>query len=142
MEKASGDTHWISPVCRERVRCPLPHPSGDGRDQPFVLLTTMSIIKCGPSPHPSPLRGEGWGEGEREVCMPRREKDHELARRRKRRKERKKLRAKGLLPPSPEAVKEKEVVKKKPEKAPPKEAPQEAPKEGPKETIEPKAPEG
>lgn len=74
--------------------------------------------------------------------MPRREKDHELARRRKRRKERRKLRVKGLLPSSPEAVKEKEVVKKKPEKAPPKQAAQETSKAGPQETLEPKAPEG
>jgi len=65
--------------------------------------------------------------------MPRRERDREIARRRKRKEERGKLRAKGLLPSPPEAVKEKEVVKKKSEKAPPKEAPQEAPKtEAPK----------
>jgi hypothetical protein len=80
--------------------------------------------------------------------MPRRQKDAELARRRKRRAKRKKLRAKGLLPP-PESVKvetkaevTKEVVKRKPEKAPPKETPSEAPKaEEPKEGTEPPAPE-
>jgi hypothetical protein len=66
--------------------------------------------------------------------MPRRERDRELARRRKGREERRKLRAKGLLPPPAETVKTeavKEVGKKKAEKAPPKEAP---PKEAPKET--------
>ncbi len=73
--------------------------------------------------------------------MPRREKDRELARRRKREKEKRKLRAKGLLPPSPGGMKTevvKEVGKKKPEKLVPKEAP---PAE-PKEASEPSTPEG
>jgi len=55
--------------------------------------------------------------------MPRREKDRELARRRKRSKERRKLRAKGLLESPVANLKEGE--KKKPEKAPTKETPQE-----------------
>jgi hypothetical protein len=49
--------------------------------------------------------------------MPRRERDWEIARRRKRKKESRKLRAKGLLGPPPESMKGSE--KKKPEKAPP-----------------------
>ena len=61
--------------------------------------------------------------------MPRRERDWEIARRRKRKKEMKKLRAKGLLPSPAQTVKSeapkaeapKETVKKKPEKTPPKE---------------------
>jgi hypothetical protein len=76
--------------------------------------------------------------------MPRRERDREIARRRKRKEERKKLRAKGLLPPPAEAVKTepvKEVGKKKAEKAHPKEAPPEAPKETPKAEV-PKEGEG
>jgi len=56
--------------------------------------------------------------------MPRRERDRELARRRKRKEERKKLRAKGLLETAGGNVKESD--KKKPEKAPAKEMPQEA----------------
>ena len=68
--------------------------------------------------------------------MPRRERDWEIARRRKRKKESKKLRAKGLLPPPAETVKAeaiKEVGKKKPEKAPAKEVPPEtAKKEAPR----------
>jgi hypothetical protein len=55
--------------------------------------------------------------------MPRRERDRELARRRKRSKERRKLRAKGLLESPVGTVKEGE--KKKPEKASAKQAPQE-----------------
>jgi len=64
--------------------------------------------------------------------MPRRERDWEIARRRKRKKESRKLRAKGLLGPPAEATKAeavKEAGKKKPEKAPAKEAPPETPKE-------------
>ena len=53
---------------------------------------------------------------EREVAMPRRERDKELARRRKRREKRRKLRAKGLLPPSASTGAVKETEKKKPEK--------------------------
>ena len=45
--------------------------------------------------------------------MPRREKDRELARRRKRKKEVRKLRAKGVLPPTGTVVSPKEVEKKK-----------------------------
>ncbi len=63
--------------------------------------------------------------------MPRREKDRELARRRKRAKERRKLRAKGLLTTPPEGMKVgavREAGKKKAEKAAPKEA---TPKETP-----------
>ncbi len=56
--------------------------------------------------------------------MPRRERDRELARRRKRKEERKKLRAKGLLGTPGTGVKESD--KKKVEKVPAKEAPQEA----------------
>jgi hypothetical protein len=73
--------------------------------------------------------------------MPRREKDRKLARRRKREKEKRKLRAKGLLPPSPGAVKTealKEVGKKKPEK----EAPKEVPPAESKQASEPSTPEG
>ena len=51
--------------------------------------------------------------------MPRREKDRELARRRKRNKEKRRLRAKELAKTRVGAVKESE--KKKPEKAPAKE---------------------
>jgi hypothetical protein len=61
-------------------------------------------------------------EFEKEVIMPRREKDRELARRRKRNKEKRKLRAKELSKSSGSAVKESE--KKKAEKAPAKEPPQ------------------
>jgi hypothetical protein len=56
--------------------------------------------------------------------MPRRERDRELARRRKRRKERNKLRAKGVLETAGGSVKQSD--KKKPEKVLVKEAPQEA----------------
>jgi hypothetical protein len=73
---------------------------------------------------------------EKEVSMPRRERDWEIARRRKRKKESRKLRAKGLLGPPTEPVKE--TGKKKPGKGAPKEAPQEAPKE----VSEPSTPEG
>jgi hypothetical protein len=62
-------------------------------------------------------------EFEKEVIMPRREKDRELARRRKRSKERRKLRAKEVSRSPVGAVKESE--KKKPEKAPTKETPEE-----------------
>lgn len=55
--------------------------------------------------------------------MPRRERDREIARRRKRKKESLKLRAKGLLGSPVGTVKEGE--KKKPEKGPAKETPQE-----------------
>ncbi len=50
--------------------------------------------------------------------MPRRERDREIARRRKRKKERKKLRSKGLLPPGPDAEKEKGSEKRRPVKKP------------------------
>jgi hypothetical protein len=70
---------------------------------------------------------------EKEVFMPRRERDREIARRRKRKKESRKLRAKALLEQPGGGVKEAE--KKKPEKAPPKEAPPEAPKETPKPEV-------
>lgn len=78
--------------------------------------------------------------------MPRREKDRELARRRKRKKEVRKLRAKGLLPTtgtvvSPKEAEKKKVKKEVPKEATPKEATPEAPKEPSKETPEPK-PEG
>jgi hypothetical protein len=59
----------------------------------------------------------------KEVIMPRRERDREIARRRKRKKESRKLRKKGLSGPPVGAVKESE--KKKPEKVPEKEIPQE-----------------
>jgi len=55
--------------------------------------------------------------------MPRRERDRELARRRKRKEERKKLRAKGLLETAGGSVKQSD--KKKVEKVTPKEASQE-----------------
>jgi hypothetical protein len=55
--------------------------------------------------------------------MPRREKDRELARRRKRKKERRRLGAKRLSESPVGAVRESE--KKKPEKAPAKETPRE-----------------
>ncbi len=54
--------------------------------------------------------------------MPRREKDRELARRRKRKKEKRRLHAKGLRPPTAPKGAVKEVAKK-PEKAAPKEPP-------------------
>lgn len=59
--------------------------------------------------------------------MPRRERDREIARRRKKDKERRKLRSKGLLPPIGTVDIPKEVEKKKTKK--------EAPKEGPPETT-------
>jgi hypothetical protein len=59
---------------------------------------------------------------EKEVIMPRRERDRELARRRKRKEERKKLRAKGLLETGGSV---KQSDKKKPEKVPAKETSQE-----------------
>jgi hypothetical protein len=55
----------------------------------------------------------------KEVSMPRREKDREIARRRKRKKESRKLRAKGLLGSPVAGTKESE--RKKSEKAPAKE---------------------
>lgn len=64
----------------------------------------------------------------KEDTMPRRERDRELARRRRRSKKNRKLRAKGLLPPVTVQVKGSE--KKKPEKATLKEAPPTAGKEG------------
>jgi len=54
--------------------------------------------------------------------MPRRERDREIARRRKRKKESRKLRRKGVSGPPTGTVKESE--KKKPEKVPEKETPQ------------------
>ena len=86
-----------------------------------------------------------YSTNKEEGFMPRREKDRELARRRKRKKEVRKLRAKGVLPPtgtvvSPKEVEKKKVKKEAPEKAIP-EAPKEPSKETPKETPEPK-PEG
>ncbi len=68
--------------------------------------------------------------------MPRRERDREIARRRKRKKESKKLRAKGLLGKPAEDMQEGE--KKKPEKVVAKEVPEEPSKE----VIEPSTPEG
>jgi hypothetical protein len=71
-----------------------------------------------------------------EVFMPRRERDREIARRRQRKAKRKKLRAKGLLPPTPGMETAKIVEKKKPKKPVAKEAPHpEVPKieEPPKE---------
>jgi hypothetical protein len=56
--------------------------------------------------------------------MPRRERDRELARRRKRNKEKRKLRAKELTKSRVGAVRESE--KRKPERAPAKEVPQES----------------
>ncbi len=65
--------------------------------------------------------------------MPRRERDREIARRRKRKKESRKLRAKGHLGrPSVGTVKESE--KKKPEKGPAKETPQEVVEKPPTES--------
>jgi hypothetical protein len=64
--------------------------------------------------------------------MPRREKDRELARRRKRLKERRKLRAKGPLAPPVTSTKEGE--KKRPEKGQVKEAPQEVVEKPPTES--------
>ena len=70
----------------------------------------------------------------KEGIMPRREKDRELARKRKRKDERRKLRVKGLLPPAHSAERPKEVAKKKVKKEPLKEAPsKEAPPETPRE---------
>jgi hypothetical protein len=63
--------------------------------------------------------------------MPRRERDREIARRRKRKKERRKLRAKELLGRPVGTAKEGE--KKKPEKAPVKEIPQEGAEKLPSE---------
>jgi len=71
-------------------------------------------------------------EFEKEVIMPRREKDRELARRRKRNKEKRRLQAKELSKSSGGAVKESE--KKKAEKAPAKETPQESIEKPPSET--------
>jgi len=63
--------------------------------------------------------------------MPRRERQKELARRRKRRGERRKLRAKGVLAQPAEGLKEN--AKKTSEKAPTKESPGEEMKEPPSE---------
>ena len=71
-------------------------------------------------------------EFEEEVIMPRREKDRELARRRKRSKEKRKLRAKELSKSPGGAVKESE--KKKPDKALVKETPQEGVENPPSES--------
>jgi hypothetical protein len=73
--------------------------------------------------------------------MPRREKDRELARRRKRKKEVRKLRAKGLLPATGKVEGPKEPEKKKVKKEAPEKGIPETPKEPSKETPEPK-PEG
>lgn len=67
--------------------------------------------------------------------MPRRERDREIARKRKRKKESRKLRAKSVLAQLPGGVKE--SGKKKPEKVPTKEAPPEMAKE----ITEPSTPE-
>jgi hypothetical protein len=64
--------------------------------------------------------------------MPRREKDREMARRRKRNKEKRKLRAKELSKSLVGAVKE--SGKKKPEKVAVKEIPQEGVEKPPSET--------
>ena len=82
--------------------------------------------------------------------MPRRERDREIARRRKRRKERKKLQAKGLLESSGAG---KDQGKKRPKKTVVKEGDmkiarvkeadiQEAASESPQEVTEPSTPEG
>jgi len=63
--------------------------------------------------------------------MPRRERDREIARRRKREKESRKLRRKELSGPPVGTVKESE--KKKPEKAPEREIPQEGVEKNPSE---------
>jgi hypothetical protein len=63
--------------------------------------------------------------------MPRRERDREIARRRKRKKESRKLRAKTLLKQPADSAKE--IEKKKPEKAPVKEIPQEGVEKPPSE---------
>jgi hypothetical protein len=73
--------------------------------------------------------------------MPRREKDRNLARKRKRKKEVRKLRAKGLLPPTGTVEAPKEAEKKKVKKEAPEKVIPETPKEPSKETPEPK-PEG
>jgi hypothetical protein len=70
-----------------------------------------------------------------EVCMPRRERDREIARRRHRKAKRKKLRDKGLLPPTPGMETAKVVEKKRPKKPVAKEAP---PPEAPKKEEPPK----
>jgi len=70
-------------------------------------------------------------EFEKEVVMPRRERDRELARRRKRSKEKRKLRARELLKSSGGAAKE--SGKRKPERAPAKETPQEGAEKSPSE---------
>jgi hypothetical protein len=67
--------------------------------------------------------------------MPRRERDREIARRRKRLKERRKLRAKGPLAPlAPPVTSTKEGEKKRPEKGQVKEAPQEVVEKPPTES--------
>jgi hypothetical protein len=76
-----------------------------------------------------------------EGSMPRREKDRNLARKRKRKKEVRKLRAKGLLPPTGTVEGPKEAEKKKVKKEAPEKVIPETPKEPSKETPEPK-PEG
>jgi hypothetical protein len=68
--------------------------------------------------------------------MPRRERDREIARRRKRKKESKKLRAKGLSGKPAESMKE--SGKKKLEKVA---TPKEVPQEPSKEATEPSTPE-
>ena len=68
--------------------------------------------------------------------MPRRERDREIARRRKRKKESRKLRAKGRFGQPAEPIKE--AGKTKPGKSSPKGAHQEAPKET-SETSTPEA---
>jgi hypothetical protein len=68
----------------------------------------------------------------KEVFMPRRERERELARKRKRSKERKKLRAKGLLGQPVGTVKESE--KKKPEKGSADETPKESIEKPPSES--------
>ncbi len=86
--------------------------------------------------------------------MPRRERDREIARRRKRRKERKKLQARGLLGspgaakdlekkrPKKAAVKEMEVKVAKVKGTEIKETAPEVPSEAPQEVTEPTTPEG
>ncbi len=71
--------------------------------------------------------------------MARRERDRELARKRKRKEKRRKLRAKGLLGPPAEVVKEDQ--KKRPKKAEVKELPVETSRDV-SEPAAPKTPEG
>ena len=47
MATASRNTNRPSSLCKKRVGRSLPHPRGDGRNQPTVLFTMVFNMNCG-----------------------------------------------------------------------------------------------